>query len=201
MLDPNSAAQEPLVIDQLGLPVPASPLPAEHPMSLKSDPQGIAELFQSEESGILRYAIGLVGRRPVAEELVQEAFLRLHRGWDQVENPRAWLYRSVHNLAVNHLRDRPIETELDEKTASIIDGIPADTLARNEAIGTVRMLVAEMAPEDRNLVRLKYHDGLRYRDISRRTGLSVGNVGYRLHHLIKGLADGLRRAGIEGSQG
>jgi RNA polymerase sigma-70 factor (ECF subfamily) len=65
----------------------------------------------------------------------------------------------------------------------------------------VRLFLAEMPPEDRNLIQLKYHDGLRYRDISRRTGLSVGNVGYRLHHVLKGLADSLRNAGIEGSQG
>ena len=65
----------------------------------------------------------------------------------------------------------------------------------------VRLLLAEMPPEDRTLIQLKYHDGLRYREISKRTGLSVGNVGYRLHHVLKGLADSLRHAGIEGSQG
>ena len=64
-----------------------------------------------------------------------------------------------------------------------------------------RLFLAEMTQDDRDLIRLKYHDGLRYREISRRTGLSVGNVGYRLHHLLKGLADSLRHAGIEGSQG
>jgi RNA polymerase sigma-70 factor (ECF subfamily) len=68
-------------------------------------------------------------------------------------------------------------------------------------MGVVRLLLAEMSPEDRDLVRFKYLDELRYQEISRRTGLSVGNVGYRLHHLLKGLADNLRRAGIEGSQG
>jgi DNA-directed RNA polymerase specialized sigma24 family protein len=51
------------------------------------------------------------------------------------------------------------------------------------------------------LVRLKYLENLRYQEISQRTGLSVSNVGYRLHHLLKALADGLRRAGIEGSRG
>jgi RNA polymerase sigma factor (sigma-70 family) len=65
----------------------------------------------------------------------------------------------------------------------------------------VRLLLAEMTPEDRDLIQLKYLDELKYQEISRRTGLSVGNVGYRLHHLLKTLADGLRRAGIDGSQG
>ncbi|MBK8474846.1 MAG: RNA polymerase sigma factor [Opitutaceae bacterium] len=161
----------------------------------------LAALFESEESGLLRYALGLVGRRPVAEELVQEAFLRLHHAWDEVENPRAWLYRSLRNLALNHLRDHPLETELTEETGSA-DARPApEQLGRDEAIGTVRLLLAELPEADRRLIRLKYHDDLKYQDISRHTGLSVGNVGYRLHHLLKTLADELRRVGIEGSRG
>jgi RNA polymerase sigma-70 factor (ECF subfamily) len=137
----------------------------------------------------------------VAEELVQETFLRLHQVWDEVENPRAWLYRSLRNLALNHLRDRPKETELAEETTANPENLPADRLGRSEAVGMVRLFLAEMSPDDRVLVRLKYHDDLKYREISKRTGLSVGNVGYRLHHLLKGLADSLRHAGIEGSQG
>lgn len=178
-----------------------SPPAAALHVTAKSAPVDLAALFKSEESGLLRFAIGLVGRRPVAEELVQEAFLRLHRVRDEVENPRAWLYRSLHNLALNHLRDRPVEAELDENAVPGTESLPLEALGRNEAVGMVRLFLAEMAPEDRNLIRLKYHDGLRYREISRRTGLSVGNVGYRLHHMLKGLADSLRHAGIEGSQG
>lgn len=70
-----------------------------------------------------------------------------------------------------------------------------------EAIGMVRLLLADMPIEDRELIRMKYHEGLKYGEISARTGLGVGNVGYKLHHLLKGLADTLRHAGIEGSLG
>ena len=164
-------------------------------------PPTIIAVFESEESGLLRYAIGLVGRRPVAEELVQETFLRLHQSWDEVENPRGWLYRSVRNLALNHLRDRKPETELKEDTAATDDSPPPDVMGRNEAIGTMRLLLAEMSADDRNLIRFKYHDDLKYQEISRRTGLSISNVGYRLHHVLKGLADALRHAGIEDSRG
>lgn len=168
---------------------------------MKLNPQSIAELFESEESALLHFAIGIVRQRMVAEELVQEAFLRLHRIWGQVDNPRGWLYRSIRNLALNHLRDRPRESQLDEERVAQDQSLPRDLLGRSEAIGTVRMLLAEMPEDDRNLIRLKYLENLKYQEISRRTGLSVGNVGFRLHHLLKGLQDGLQRAGIEGSQG
>ncbi|HEX2855445.1 MAG TPA: sigma-70 family RNA polymerase sigma factor [Opitutaceae bacterium] len=168
--------------------------------AIKRDAQTLAALFQSEESGLLRFAIGLIGRRMVAEDLVQETFLRLHQVWDQVENPRGWLYRSLRNLALNHLRDHARETEFDEATQPAQSDPAPEMLGQMEAIGMVKMLLAEMTEEDRKLIRLKYHENLKYQAISQRTGISVGNVGYRLHHLLKGLADTLRRAGIEGSR-
>jgi RNA polymerase sigma factor (sigma-70 family) len=168
---------------------------------MNRSPRNIAVLFESEESALLHFAIGIVGRRIVAEELVQEAFLRLHKEWTHVDNPRGWLYRTLRNLALNHLRSRPQETQFNEETAVTQEILPREVLGRNEAIGTMRMLLAEMTEEDRNLIRLKYTDELKYQEISAKTGLSVGNVGFKLHHLLKGLLDGLRRAGIEGSQG
>jgi RNA polymerase sigma factor (sigma-70 family) len=168
---------------------------------MKSETQTIAALFESEESGLLRFAIGLVGRRMVAEELVQETFLRLHQVWADVENPRGWLYRSLRNLALNHLRDRPQEAQLNEEITPSGDGPFNEWLGRSEAVGMVRLLLAEMPEDDRTLIELKYRDDLKYQEISRKTGLSVGNIGYRLHHALKALADGLRRAGIEGSEG
>ncbi len=163
----------------------------------------LALLFQAEESPLVRFAFGLVGRRAVAEELVQEAFLQLHRHWAAVENPRGWLYRSVRNLGLNHLRDHRREemdaeagvTSVDEREA------PDAELARLETAGVLRSLVEELAVEDRQLIQLKYEERLSYGRISEQTGLSVGNVGYRLHHVLKGLAESLRRAGIEGIEG
>ncbi|MFA7234125.1 MAG: sigma-70 family RNA polymerase sigma factor [Terrimicrobiaceae bacterium] len=161
----------------------------------------LAALFESEESAVLGFAIGLVGRRAVAEELVQEAFLRLHQLWDQVENPRAWLYRSLRNLALNHLRDHARETMVEEPEGPGNENPPDEALGRLEAIGMVRLLISELPPDEQDLIRFKYHDDLKYQEISRQTGLSVSNVGYKLHHLLKGLADALRHAGIDGSLG
>jgi RNA polymerase sigma-70 factor (ECF subfamily) len=191
---------EPLVFARVTPPPPAVPM-VPLPVTMTPKPSSIVAVFEAEESGLLRYAIGLVGRRTVAEELVQETFLRLHQCWAEVENPRAWLYRGVRNLALNHLRDRKPESEIKDDTAATEDSPPPEVMGKNEAIGMMRLLLAEMPDADKNLLRLKYHDDLKYQDISQRTGLSVSNVGYRLHHVLKGLADALRHAGIEGSRG
>ena len=122
-------------------------------------------------------------------------------GSRQVENPRAWLYRSLRNLALNHLRDHRRETDLEETEHPDDGHQPDEALGRMEAIGMVRMLITGMPQEDQELIQMKYHEDLKYLEISERTGLGIGNVGYKLHHILKGLADALRHAGIEGSQG
>jgi RNA polymerase sigma-70 factor (ECF subfamily) len=183
---------------------PRRPLGAEGSQgagALPLRPRNIAVLFESEESALLHFAIGIVRNRMVAEELVQESFLRLHKAWSQVDNPRGWIYRCLRNLALNHLRDRPKEGMLDEEATAGDEKLPREVLGRLEAIGTVRMLLAEMPEADRNLIRLKYLEDLKYDEISRRTGLSVGNVGFRLHHALKDLLGRMHKAGIEGSEG
>jgi len=171
--------------------------------AMNTPASSLAALFETEEGPLLHFAWGLVGRRSVAEELVQESFLRLHPLWAEVENPRAWLYRCVRNLALNHLRDHRKETDLDDSAEilSAAEIMPADQMGRSEAVGLVRLFLAEMPPDDRDLIRLKYHEDLKYHEIGQRTGLNAGTVGYKLHHLLKGLADALKRAGIEGSRG
>jgi RNA polymerase sigma factor (sigma-70 family) len=173
----------------------------------QSGAQGVSKLtlrtlFDTEETPLLRYAFSLIGRRAVAEEIVQEAFLQLHTHWDDVDSPRAWLFRSVRNRAYNYLRDnqREILNSDDRKSQSpnAEDETPEAMLLRMEATAALRQMVEELDETDRQLVKLKYFKDLKYRDISAKTGLSISNVGYRLHHILKELAAKLRPLGIDG---
>ena len=176
------------------------------PQVKRSDPESaravtVRTLFDAEETPLLRYAFSLVGRREVAEEIVQEVFLELHRRWDEVQTPRAWLFRCVRNRACNHLRKHGREVlRGDEENGSMTnleeDQVEALVL-RSEATVVLRAMLEDLEKVDRQLVTLKYFDGLSYCDISAKTGLSVSNVGYRLHHILKQLANQLRRRGLD----
>lgn len=162
----------------------------------------IRDIFDSEESALLRFAYGICGQRETAEDIVQEAFLRLQEHWDEVQNPLAWLYRSIRNLALNHIRDHRKESPMQEGEEWQSESpMASEVLGKMEAVGVLRMLMADMHDEDRNIIDLKYQRQMSYEDISKRTGLTVSNVGYKLHHLLKNLADSLRRMGVEGAEG
>lgn len=176
------------------------------PRVSRSDTQDESELnvrtlFDTEETPLLRYAFSLIGRRAVAEEIVQDVFLQLHMHWDDIDSPRAWLFRSVRNRVYNHIRDNRREILSSDKGKSQTPSHQADSpeasLLRMEATGKLRQMLEELDQTDRQLIKLKYFEGLKYRDISDRTGLSVGNVGYRLHHVLKELAAKLRPLGID----
>jgi len=203
MTDPHPDPGE--LPSHLSPPSPLRFMPSpSHSESASAPKPSLALLFESEEGGLLRFAFGLVGRRAIAEEIVQEAFLQLHGHWDSVEQPRAWLYRCVKNRALNHRRDRKREVSVEGAEASADPGMasqdptPESLLQRMEAAGFLRLLLAEMEEGDRRLVHLKYFENLRYREIAERTEMSIGNVGYRLHHILRQLADKLCQLGIDG---
>ena len=165
------------------------------------DEPTLQAMFDSEETPLLRFAFSLVGRRAVAEEIVQEVFLQLHTHWEEVDSPRAWLFRSVRNRALKHLRDtrREVLNDGNGNSHSAITGeeSPEASLVHMEDIGALRKVLEELDEPDRQLVKLKYFNGLKYRDISSQTGLAIGNVGFRLHHILKELAGKLRKLGFD----
>ncbi|MBL8855090.1 MAG: sigma-70 family RNA polymerase sigma factor [Planctomycetaceae bacterium] len=178
-----------------------SPPIVDEPVTTGVSDLTLEALFASEETPLLHYAFSLVGRRAVAEEIVQEVFLQLHVHWEDVASPKAWLKRCVRNRAYTYLRDhkRELLKESDQESlAPVPESEPPETaLIRLEAIAAVRQFLEKLDERDRNLLKLKYSDDLKYRDISTQTGLNIGNVGYRLHHILKELAAKLRKLGFD----
>jgi len=165
----------------------------------------IEELFAALESPLLGYALRCAGELGLAEDVVQEAFMKLHAQFEQVDKPRQWLYRTVHNLALNRRRDArktvPLEPEPDAENSSAVEpadpSLPPDAqMLRLEGIGLVRISLETLDARSQELVRLKFHDDLSYKEIAGRTGLTPGNVGFILHHALKTIAVELTKTGV-----
>ncbi len=166
----------------------------------------LRQIFDAEESALLRFAFGILGQREAAEDIVQDSFMRLHSLWHEVEAPRPWLFRCVRNLALNYIRDNkrttPLETTSPESSELQITAPNPDvSLGKMEAVGTLQLLISELPEPDKTIVSLKYLSGLCYEEIAHQTNLTVSNVGYKLHHILKSLATSLRHMGIESPEG
>ncbi len=169
-------------------------------------PETIEELFAALEGPLLNYARRLVGEHEVAEDLVQETFMKLHRQFAEIREPRRWLYRAVHNAALNHRRHHakivsltpagddsppPYAVEVTDDSP-----LPDEQLARLEGIGLVRLTLETLDARSQELIRLKFNEDLSYQQISERTGLKIGHIGYLLHHALKAIARELAQSGV-----
>ncbi|MCD6337757.1 MAG: sigma-70 family RNA polymerase sigma factor [Verrucomicrobia bacterium] len=154
----------------------------------------LTALFESLEAPLLGYARKLARNGAAAEDAVQEAFLRLHAQWANVRAPRQWLFRTVHNLTVSDnrrdARQLPLEAAGEAKGAAASGAPPGpdEEAARWEEIERLRLCLKRLDKRNRELLRLKFFEGLSYREIAERMGLTVGHVGYLLHHALKTLA-------------
>jgi RNA polymerase sigma-70 factor (ECF subfamily) len=110
----------------------------------------------------------------------------------------------VHNLALNQRRSAAKIVSLHQPDQ---DGVtpdcdltdpmlmPDEQIARWEGIGLVRLSLASLDERSRELIRLKFTEDLSYKEISTRTGLKAGHVGYLLHHALKAVAAELAKTG------
>ena len=167
--------------------------------------ESIEELFTALESPLLSYSLRLAGDSGVAEDIVQEAFMKLQAQFNEVREPRRWLYRTVHNLALNHRRQAgkivPLNLPGEDGAPYNNDTadpqpLPDEQIARWEGIGLVRLSLESLDDRSRELIRLKFNEDLSYKEISACTGLTVGHVGYLLHHALKAVADELAKNGV-----
>ncbi len=172
-------------------------------------PETIEELFAALESPLLSYALRFTGDLALAEDVVQEAFMKLHVEFNEVQQPQRWLYRTVRNLALNQRRHECRTVSLDalpasgaatgqESMAEAADptSFPDEQIIRLEGIGLVRLGLEALDERSREVVRLKFNDELSYKEIAARTGLTVSHVGFILHHALKTIATELAKTGV-----
>jgi RNA polymerase sigma-70 factor (ECF subfamily) len=180
---------------------------AMQPDQARAVPGGetMEELFAALESPLLNYALRLAGELGAAEDSVQEAFMKLQAQFKEVREPRRWLYRTVHNLALNHRRQagKIVALEVNARDTSLPANDPPDPqplpdeqIVRSEGIGLVRLSLETLDARSRELIRLKFNENLSYKQIGERTGLKTGHVGYLLHHALKTMAEELARNGV-----
>jgi RNA polymerase sigma-70 factor (ECF subfamily) len=149
--------------------------------SLSSPEDEIILLFGQLRDPLLRYTMSLGLGVSDGEDLVQDVFLSLFRHLclqRPRSNLRGWVFRVAHNQALKRrgraLRFQPLAAEVVE-THAAPDVNPEQQLALEQRQKTLLAVVDALPELDRNCLRLRA-EGLRYREISRVLGISLGAV-------------------------
>ena len=129
----------------------------------------------------------------LAADLVQESFLRLaeQQGKDEaIDNSQAYLYRTAHNLLVDHIRQqqrRRTDTQPHEALAHIEDERPSldDALDAEQRLRLLRAAMAELPARTQQIFQLNRIQGLTHSEVARQLDISDSSV---QKHLAKALA-------------
>src|SRR2546423_15708648 len=151
-------------------------------------------LFGELRKPLLRYLVCLGLSADEAQDVVQDAFLSLHRhltsGGSQ-ENIRSWLFRVAHNAARNRQNryDRRFADPLEESLHSAVDeATPERAMLEKEKFRTLRKAIRLLPESERECLLLRA-GGLRYREIGEVLGLSTSTVADAVERAIGKLSE------------
>lgn len=142
----------------------------------------LVERYQKQAVG---HAVAILFNREDALDAVQDAFIDAYKAIDSFDRARAfypWFYVLLRNRCYK-MRTRNRETESIEDTEVLA---PQSGLPREERVALERALVS-LPREDRELITLKYLDGLSYQELAEHLQIPKGTVMSRLFHVRKQL--------------
>jgi RNA polymerase sigma-70 factor (sigma-E family) len=147
-------------------------------------PGSLADLYRERYVPMVRLAYLMVGSTTVAEDLVQDAFARMHRHWDTTRHPRAYLRTAVVNACRSHLR-RVVLERAYRRHPSMVAGVTGPDGVVGEADELFDAL-AVLPSRQRAALVLRFYEDLSEADIAVALGCRPGTVKSLLH---RGLAE------------
>jgi RNA polymerase sigma factor (sigma-70 family) len=128
------------------------------------------EMYGEWRLPLLRYVHRLTRDPHLAEDVTQEAFLRLLREPRAVQNPRAWLFRVCTNIVRDHGRRLATEERCAPPPEEESSESPDMEYERAEAVRLVRSALERLSPRDREALLLR-ESGFRYAEIAEVIGV------------------------------
>lgn len=157
---------------------------------MAGDQAALIALVTRHHSPLLGYLSRLTGGdRPLAEDLVQETFLRvLRQGICQPDRPfKPWLYAIATNLARDHFKSAAMRmhrqgNDAEEALQHLYDTTPGpeECVLAAEQGGEIMAALAQLGEEYRVVLLLRYYQGLSLSEIAETLGVPLGTVKSRL---------------------
>lgn len=172
----------------------------------EGDESGFEELVKEHTGKIVGLAWRMVGNREDAEDLAQEAFLRLHRSLDDFRGESrisTWLYRTTTRLAIDYLRRDRIKRKVfffraDNDSPDPVELAsdplrnPGRELQSQEAMQSLRRSLQKLSARQQAIFTLRHYEGLPLKEIAAHLGLETGTVKAHLHRAVTQLRKDLR---------
>ena len=172
---------------------------------LAGDERAFGEILKRYRPRLLAFIHRMIGDRERAEDLVQEAFIRIHRHMHRFDSTRkfsTWVYTIASNLAKNELRNRSrnplvyyessrVRGDGDQRPLQFEDAStrPDQMYASRHLKELVDATVDRLSPHHREVFVLRELQGRSYEEIAAVTRCNLGTVKSRLNRARAGFAE------------
>jgi RNA polymerase sigma-70 factor (ECF subfamily) len=161
--------------------------------------EALGELYGRYERRLYGLGLKLLGDQSLAEELVQETFLRVWRNASRFDPARGsvatYVFTIARRIAIDLWRrpsSRPFSPEPDD------EGSPGDPVERVLVGLTVRDALDSLSEDHRRVLELSYGQDMNQRAIAERLGVPLGTVKTRTYHGLRALKQALEARDIHG---
>jgi RNA polymerase sigma factor (sigma-70 family) len=159
-------------------------------------PAEIVSVLVANHRDFLAYVERRIGDRALAEEILQEAFVKSLDKADQVRDSAiGWFYRVLRNAVIDHQRRHTSAARRLEAFAAELDDAAPPTGEAHEAVcQCVAKLADTLKPEYADALRRIEIDGLSVKDYAAQTGISSSNAGVRVFRAREALRKQVARS-------
>jgi len=168
----------------------------------RRDPQALAELYDRYGRLVFSLILRVVRDAGIAEDLVQETFLRV---WNRVQGFESgkgtigpWLLAVARNRAIDYLRSaggrERNALELEETTHPALASDIEQSLLDSDRIRRVKAAMDKLSPNQRQAIELAYFEGLSQSEMAERMGQPLGTVKTWVRTALRSLRDELGTA-------
>lgn len=159
------------------------------------DREALDYLLKIVQQPLYRYILRLVDEPSLAEDILQEVFIRIYRKLGWLESPelfRHWAYRVASREAFRRLKQerRWVEQVRDE---AVLEAIPAPSNETDAiALGELSQFISRVSPASRAVLVLHYFDEMPLVEIADVLGIALGTVKSRLAYGLESLRRAIR---------
>jgi RNA polymerase sigma-70 factor (ECF subfamily) len=153
------------------------------------DTQAFEVVFDRHADAAFSLAYRMCGRRAMAEDVVQEAFLSLWRSGARYDRTRgsvrSWVLSVVHNRAIDAFRRETVRTSRNVSDETVAERMPAADLTdaeveRRDEARQVRSALGALPADQRQVIELAFFGGFTHTQIAEMLKLPTGTVKGRM---------------------
>src|SRR5215470_9584260 len=147
------------------------------------DETAMADMYDRYSGIVYGVALRVLGNTTAAEDVLQEVFLQLWRNPQVFDANRgrlpAWLAVIARNRAIDHLRKRPPEDEIEDLPISTGVNLENEA-AQRLAVDKIRGVLSQLPQEQRRVLEMAFFEGMTHTEIAARNGEPLGTVKTRI---------------------